>query len=39
MKIVWMLPALVLVHIGYLLLVIAVGWVWGSSTFREQLSS
>jgi lipooligosaccharide transport system permease protein len=32
-------PPLVLAHIGYLLAVTAVGWVWGSSTFNEQLSS
>ncbi len=32
-------PVLVVGHIAYLLGIIAVGWMWGSSTFRTQLSS
>jgi len=32
-------PVLVVAHVAYLLAVIAVGWVWGSATFRKQLSS
>jgi lipooligosaccharide transport system permease protein len=32
-------PALVLGHIAYLLVIVAIGWVWGSKTFRTQLSS